>query len=97
MQKGIFHFGILRLYAAAARNDDDIDICFELVRIKSVYLSKSPADAVAHDCLAQLCGHGIANAARSMVIFQSIHDHVGRNGGFAFVIKPFKLIILFQS
>ena len=97
MQKDIFHFGILRLYAAAARNDDDIDICFELVRIKSVYLPQSPADAVAHDCLAQLCGHGIANAARSMVIFQSIHDHIGRNGGFAFVIKPFKLIILFQS
>ena len=97
MQKGIFHFGILGLHAAAARNDDDIDICFELVRIKSVYLSKSPADAVAHDCLAQLCGHGIANAARSMVIFQSIHDHIGRNGCFAFVIKPLELIILFQS
>lgn len=71
MQKGIFHFGILGLHAAAARNDDDIDICFELVRIKSVYLSKSPADAVAHNCLAQFGGHGIANAACSMVIFRA--------------------------
>ncbi len=97
MQKGIFHFGILRLYAAAARNDDDIDICFELVRIKPVYLPQSAADAVAHDCLAQFGGHGISNAADPLMIFQSIHDHVGRNGGFAFVIKPFKLIILFQS
>ena len=97
MQKGLFHFGILGLHVAAARNDDDIDICFELVRIKSVYLSEPAADAVAHDGLAQLCGHGISNAARAVVIFQSIHDHIGRNGGFAFVIKPFKLIILFQS
>ena len=88
---------IIRRARAHARHDDQIIPAHDLPLMQAINLPQTAADAVAHDCLAQFGGHGISNAARSMVIFQSIHDHIGRNGGFAFVIKPFKLIILFQS
>ena len=93
----MLHFGILGLDAAASRDDDDVNALSELVRIKSVYLSEPAADAVAHDGLAQLSGHGVSHAAGTPLRFQSIHDHIGRNGCFSFVIKPLELIILFQS
>ena len=72
--------GIGQLRSADTRHHNNIVAGQHIALVQAVQLPETAADTVAHHGVTQLCGHGDAQTAHPLPVFQAIDHHTAGDG-----------------
>lgn len=87
---------IVRRARAHARHDDQIISAHDLPLMQAIDLPQAAADAIAHNSMADLVGHGVADAAAARMVFPAVDHQIGVGAAFPLRVQTPEFIVLFE-
>jgi hypothetical protein len=86
---------IVRIRSAHTRNGHHVIPGLKLCLVQPIDLSEAATNAIAHDCIADLVGHGEPDPVALMPVFAAVQGKARRSGAASFGIETPKFMILF--
>ena len=89
----LFQLGIGHIHGPYTRHHDQVIAGEHLLLMQAVQLPQTAADTVAHHRVTQLGGHGDAQTAHALPVFQAIDHHAAGDGGAALAIDAAEIAV----